>query len=180
MATQKTLINGQAYSYTDISFEIVGVDAVPGFNGIPIKSISYNSTQQKAMNYENSKYATSLSYSKKEYSGSVTFSLDSMELLRDAIFSIGVTSRSITDLPATNIKVTFSNKGKINVHTIQFAAFTSEIFSGSEGADQMEVSCDFIASYVDYSSKSSYSGVSVALNTANTLLNGDDNQGALV
>jgi hypothetical protein len=44
----------------------------------------------------------------------------------------------------------------------------------------MEVSCDFIASYVDYSSKSSYSGVSVALNTANTLLNGDDNQGALV
>lgn len=180
MATQKTLINGQAYSYTDISFEIVGVDAAPGFVGIPIKSISYNSAQQKAMNYENSKYATSLSYGKKEFSGSVTFSLDSMELLRDAIFALGVRSRSITDLPATNIKITFMNKGKLNVHTIQFAAFLNENLSGAEGADQMEVSCDFIASYINYGLTTSFSAVSVSLDATNVLLNGNDNQGSLV
>lgn len=150
---QNTLINGIAYSYVDMSITIEGLGPsqyVDGFVGIPIQSISYSANQQKTANYANSKYATSYSYGKVEFSGSISFTLDSMEYLRDKIFENFAESRSILDLPASTITITFSNKGKTNVHSIKNVIFTTENTDGSEGDDQFSVSCDFIASFINY------------------------------
>lgn len=173
--TQSTLINGQAYNFVDVQFQINGVSGVPGFIGIPIKSISYKASQTKTALYENSKYATAYSYGKKEYSGTVTFTLDSMELLRDAIFALTASSRSITDLPATDVVITFVNKGKKNVHTIHMAAFTSEDFSGSEGDASMNVTCNFISPFIEYGDNNAIVA-SLVLDAANTIINDSDNQ----
>jgi hypothetical protein len=174
---QNTLINGIAYSYVDMSVSIAGVNPVlyaGGFVGIPVKSISYDSTQTKTANYENSKYATSYSYGKVEFAGSLTFTLDSLEFLRDRIYELTSSSRSILDLPACDITITYANKGKINVHTIKNAVFTTEKCSGSEGDATFAVSCDFIASFINYGDISSLgtAAVSAAIIKEAT----DDNQ----
>lgn len=150
---QNTLINGVAYSYVDMSILFEGLPAqyLDGFVGIPIQSIDYNATQQKTANYENSKYATAYSFGKVEFSGSITFSLDSFEFLRDQIFDATDSySRSILDLPPVDITISYSNKGKANTHTIKNVIFTTENTSGSEGDDIFTVSCDFIASFIQY------------------------------
>lgn len=149
---QKTLINGQAYSFVDAQFSIGNIALGTGFLGLPIKSISYNADQQKSMNYENSKYPTSYSLNKITTSGSVSFTLDTMEVLRDAIFDINGT-RSIKSLAPTDIVLTFINKGKTNVHTIKSAIFSTENYSGSEGDDTMQITCDFIAANIDFGDK---------------------------
>ena len=147
----RTLINGIAYSFVDITISIPGLsDILVGFNGLPIKSISYNATQQKSMNYENSKYATSISLGKLTYTGNIGLTADAAEQFRDAVFSNFVEQRSIMAIPAININITFSNKGKINVTSIKNVAFTTENLTGAEGNDTIAVSCDFIASHIEF------------------------------
>lgn len=172
---QNTLINGVAYSYVDMNFSIQGLESAyaDGFVGIPVQSIDYTASQQKTANYENSKYATSYSYGKIEYSGSVTFTLDSMEFMRDRIFEITGDSRSILDLPPSDITITYSNKGKLNIHTLKNVIFSTENLSGSEGDDMFTVSCDFIASFVQYGDVTSGIGAVASLTK---VINNNDNQ----
>lgn len=175
--TQNTLVNGIAYSYVDMNIQITGLSAAAyagGFTGFPIKSISYSSNQKKSANYENSKYATSYSFGKVEFSGTLTFTLDSLEFLRDAIYKLTANSRSILDLPPSDITITYSNKGKINIHTIKNVIFTTEGTSGSEGDDTFAVSCDFIASFINYGNPSELGLAAVA--PAITAVLGTDNQ----
>lgn len=173
-----TLINGQAYSFVDVTFDFGGLIAVPGFNGVPIKSISYNVNQQTTANYENSKYTTSYSYGKMTYTGSVTFTSDSAELMRDAIYLLGVRERSIAACPAANLTLTFSNRGKINTTTIHNLKFTTENLSASEGDDTLQVTCDFIASFVDFGGISATTSViATVINGGLDVINQGDNQG---
>lgn len=171
-----TLINGQAYSFVDVSFDIIGVTELSGFNGIPIKSISYNASQQKSINYENSKYGTSVSYGKMTFTGSLGLTLDSCELLRDAIFSLGVRERSIVACPPCNIILTFSNKGKINVTTLHNVIFTTENMSGSEGDDTIGITCDFICPFIDFGRVSSVGAFATLANNLPDTINSGDNQ----
>lgn len=170
---QKTLVNGQAYSYVDMSFHIDGITDLDGFVGIPIKSIDYNGNQQKSFIYENSKFATGVSYGKMEFSGSVSFTLDSFEFLRDRIFSYsGNISRSILDLPPVDITINYVNRGKFNSHVIHNVVFTTENLSGAEGDDNFGVTCDFMASFINYGDNIQ-GGVATFVN----IINSDDNQG---
>ena len=161
---QNTLINGIAYNYVDMSVSFAGI-TVPayaqGIVGIPVKNISYDATQSKTANYEYSKYATSYSYGKIEYKGTMTFTLDSLEFLRDRIFELFSGSRTILDLPACDVTITFANKGKINVHTLKNVIFTSEKTSGSEGDATFSVACDFLCSFINYGDPSALGLVAV-------------------
>jgi hypothetical protein len=173
---QKTLINGVAYSYVDLSISFEGTTVAAyadGFKGIPIQSIDYSSTQQKTANYENSKYPTSYSYGKVEFTGSVTFTLDSIEFLRDRIFELTAESRSILDLPTGDLTLTYANRGKANIHTLKNVAFTTENTSGSEGDDTFAVSCDFIASFIQYGDPTNVKFIAIA---AVKEIAGSDNQ----
>lgn len=172
-----TLINGQAYSFVDVTFDIVGLTNLANFNGTPIKSISYNSEQQKAMNYENSKFATSLSYGKMTFSGNVTFTLDSAEMLRDAIFLATVRERSIVACPPCEINITFSNRGKLNTTTLHNVVFTTENMSASEGDDTIQVTCDFICSYIDFGGIRGKVELATLANNLADSINSEDNQG---
>jgi len=151
----KTLINGISYGFVDITFKISGLQApLIGFSGVPIKSISYNASQQKVANFENSKFATSYSFGKMTYTGNVGLTADAAEQLRDAVFALGVPERSITAMPALDVTITFSNRGKINQTVLSNVAFTSENLTGAEGNDVISVSSDFICSYIDYGTAS--------------------------
>jgi hypothetical protein len=162
--TQNTLINGIAYSYVDMSLTIGALyplQIASGFNGIPIKSIDYSANQSKSFNYENSSYATSLSYGKHEYSGSIKFTLDSFEFLRDQLYTLYGGTRSILDLPASDINITFANKGKVNSHVLKYVVFTKESNSGSEGDAIFSVSADFICSYINFGDPSKLGAVAI-------------------
>lgn len=147
----KTLVNGIAYSFVDITVRIAGIGApLVGFEGLPIKSISYNAQQQKTGNLENSKYITSYSYSHLTYTGNIGLTADAAEQLRDQIFALGLTERSICAMPALDITITLAVKGKANTTTLKNLVFTSENFTGSQGNDTLAVSCDFICSHIDF------------------------------
>lgn len=176
--TPTTLINGQAYSFVDVTFDILNITESTGFKGVPIKAISYNVGQQKTMNYENSKYPTSVSYGKITSTGSLTLTLDSAEILRDAIFSNGVRERSIVGCPSTDITLTFSNKGKLNTTTLHNVCFITENMSGTEGDDTLSVTCDFICSFIDFGGLSTIGTfVTLANDGVDTVFNNGDNQG---
>lgn len=173
----KTLINGQAYSFVDTTVDFGGLSVNSSFNGLPIKSISYNVSQQKTMNFENSKYATSLSYGKMTYAGSLTLTLDTAELFRDSIFKLGVRERSIVACPASNLTIKFGNRGKVNATKLFNVVFLTENLSASEGDDTMQVTCDFICSFVDFGSTSLIkSVVGTIINDSLDSINSGDNQ----
>ena len=174
----KTLINGQAYNFVNVQLSIDGVSSIPGFTGVHIKSISYNASQSKTANYENSMYATTYSYGKKEFSGSVTFTLDAAEFLRDAIFELGTNTRSLLDLPPTDFNIKFTNKGKFNSVKIRNVALKTENFSGSEGDATMGITCDFIASDIEYDKKTELL-TAVLYETGAVIINQTDNQTAI-
>lgn len=142
---QKTTVNGQAFSFVDIKVTIAELPFA-AFNGIPIKSISYNQSRQRVYNYENSKYPTSFSIGKATFTGSVTFTMDSFELLRAGITASTAGYTSITELPPINILIKYNNAGKSAATEIKGVLFTSENVSGSEGDDTFSISCDFVAS----------------------------------
>ena len=174
--TPKTLINGQSYNFVDVTFDLGQLIAVTGFNGVPIKSISYDVSQAKSANYENSKYSTSYSYGKMTYQGTVEFTLDTAELLRDSIFSLGIRERSIVSMPATNITLTFSNKGKVNTTTIHNVIFLNEKMSAAEGDEQLKVTCDFLASFIDFGPVGGVSVIGTLAAGSLDIIHAGDNQ----
>lgn len=180
MSQLVTLINGQAYSFVDVSFDIAGITPIPGFNGCPIKSINYNASQQKTANYENSKYATSYSYGKMTFGGSVTFTLDAAELIRDIIYIPAIRERSLVAMPSASITLTFSVKGKINKTKIHNVVFLNENLSGSEGDDQFTVTCDFLASNITYGDIGGVGHLATLAEGAADIINFGDNQGSIV
>lgn len=146
-----TLVNGIAYSFVDITIRIVGIsDPLVGFEGVPIKSINYSAKQNKVGNQENSHYITSYSYGAKTYGGNMGLTLDAAEQLRDSIYALGLTERSICAMPALDMTITCAVKGKANTTTLKNVVFTSEDMSGSQGNDTLSVSCEFICSHIDF------------------------------
>lgn len=148
--TQKTLINNQAFSFVDCSISIgtlkPGVDF--SYVGIPIKSISYNVSQQKTMNYENSKYPTTYSLGKVSVTGSVTFQKDTFEALKADISAQTAGGKGIHDMPPLTITLNFVVKAKAAQTIITNVLFTTENMSAAEGDDTIQVTCDFIAANV--------------------------------
>jgi hypothetical protein len=172
-----TLINGIAYSFVDITFTISGLQApLIGFSGIPIKSLSYNSSQQKTMNYENSKYATSVSFGKMTYTGNVGLTLDACEQLRDAVFALGSPERSLTAMPSLDASISYSVKGKKNETIIKNMMFINENMSGSEGNDTLAISADWIASYISFGA--ALTPIAVVQGVYDFI--GSDNQGSTI
>lgn len=142
------LINGQAYNFIDMSLSIGGITTIPGFTGLPIKGITYNTSRVKSANYENSRRATSYSYGIETVTGTLTLTADTAFYLKDAIFALGVTDRNLVSMPVVDITLSYINKGKSNVVVIKNVAFTTDNNGGSQGDDQMTTTADFIATEV--------------------------------
>lgn len=163
-----TLVNGQSYSFVNMTMQFSGVsDINPAFAGLPFKSISWNINRSKQANFENSTYATSYSYGKIEVDGSITFTKDTLEMIREGlagaypVIENKFTENSMVGLPAVDLIITYSVGGKANTVKLFYVTFTNEQHSGSEGDDQMNVTCDFIAARVSNSNKFTLSQVSL-------------------
>lgn len=171
MATPRTLINGQAYAYSDIQFRLMGLPAYEGFNGIPIQGISFTENQPSDYHYENSRRPTAISYGNIEVNGSLTFTIDALETVRDRIFEFTGQSRSLVDLPPIDIYITFANAGKVNSIQILSAKLEGNDFSASSGDTMMQVTVPYRAAAITYGNLT----VELAI-AANQAINGNDNQ----
>lgn len=142
-------------------------DINPAFSGLPFKAVSWNINRSKQANYENSTYATSYSYGKIEISGSITFTKDTLEMIREGlngaypVIENKFVENSMVGLPAVDLVITYSVGGKANVVKLMYVTFTNEVHNASEGEDQMTVTCDFIAARVSNSNKFTLSQVAL-------------------
>lgn len=133
------LINGKSYSYVDLVVVIAGV---PVFG---IDQLTYESTQEKTNNYGASALPVSRGRGKKEFTGSVTLSMNEIENIRDAI-----DSGSLLDVEPFDIQVTYINPQKTVTHILKNCEFTSDGADTSEGDTKIAKQLNLIMSHINY------------------------------
>ena len=133
------LINGKAYEYADIIFDILGVPTPS------ISSIDYDEEQEKKNNFGAGHYAVSRGKGTRDVKVSFTMSMNDTEALRDAALN-----GSLLSIPMFDIIIVFGNPQKPERHIIKNFEFTKDGVSGTTGDTDMKYKHDGIASHIQY------------------------------
>lgn len=121
MAT--ALINGVAYEWSSIKFNVLGVPVVG------IDAIEYKDSQDMENNYGAGVQPVSRSYGQVSYEGSITLHMAEVEAIQDAI-----SSGRLQDAAEFDIVVSFQpTGGSIRTHTLQFCRFMENSRSLTKG-----------------------------------------------
>lgn len=122
MGLYPTLVNGQAYDY--VSIEVL-IDGVP----LPsVKSITYETNQEKTNNYGTNAKPVSRGRGAKEFTASMEISMNDVEALRGA-----APNGQLVDIPPFDIIVAFGNVQNPVVHRLKMCEFVNDGVDGSQG-----------------------------------------------
>jgi hypothetical protein len=128
------LINGRSYGWADISALI---------NGLPfagITEIDYSDTQDIQNVYGAGNRPVSRGFGKITYAGSVTMSMEDLEILQKA----SLTGR-IQDIPEFPIVVAFvPDTGTLVTHTLKYCRFTNNGRTMKEGDVSFATKIDLV------------------------------------
>lgn len=133
------LVNGQAYDYTQIVVNILGVE-ISG-----VSSINYTQEQPKTNNYGTGNNPVNRGRGAKECSASFELSMNEVEALRDI-----APNGSLLDIPSFDISVTFGNAQKVVTHTIKNAEFSNDGVETSQGDTDIRRTFDLTPSHILY------------------------------
>ena len=117
-----SLINGKAYSWSEIVFSILDVP-VAG-----VTAITYTGEQEKNNNMGSGDEPVSRGRGSKNYTGSIDLSMNTVEALRDV-----ATNGDLLDLPMFNIVVSFLNTQGVQRHVLQNVEFVDDGVEASQG-----------------------------------------------
>lgn len=132
------LINGQAYSFSLITVNILGTPVVG------ITAISYKTSQEKVNNYGAGNRPVSRGYGKKECEGSITIDMEELEALIAA-----APNRDILDIPPFDIIVTYTpQSGAVVVHTLKNCEFLEDPIEAGDGDTRISVEVPLIISHI--------------------------------
>jgi len=130
----KTLINGVAYSWSGINMNILGTD-IKGFT-----EINYSEKQDKVNNYGAGVEPVSRGYGRKEYSASITLEMKEVRRIQSAM----PPGKSLLDIPAFPIAVSYLNGNKVITDIIHKAEFTNNVVETKQGDSNIPVKLDLI------------------------------------
>lgn len=126
------LVNGTAYSWSQIKLNILGV------NPVGVTAISYNETEEMEDNMGLGNRPVSRGYGGIETEGSITMHMEEVESLQDA----SPTGR-IQDIPEFDIVVSFLPRGGvIRTHVLKNCRFKTNGRDMSQGDMAIEVECE--------------------------------------
>jgi hypothetical protein len=132
------LINGVAYSWADISFNIFGVE-ISG-----VDAISYSDEQAITDNYGAGRNPVSRSYGQITYEASITLHMEEVIALQNA----SPTGR-LQDLPEVDIPVVFlPENGVISTDVLKNVKFTKNTREVSKGDDMVAVEIPLRISHI--------------------------------
>jgi len=134
-----SLINGQAYDYTQIIMSVLGVP-VAG-----VTSINYTEEQEKTNNYGAGNRPVSRGRGAIEASGSIELSMNEVEALRDA-----APNGSMLAIPPFEITVVYLNLQKVVTHKLKNVEFTNDGVETSQGDTDIRRTFDIVMSDVKY------------------------------
>lgn len=133
------LINGRAYSYVDLTAIGLG-GSFPG-----LKSINYEQTQEKPNNFGAAPLPVTYGVGKRDGSGSMTLSMNDVEILRDAI-----ANGNLLDIPPFDLILVFGNPQKPVTHVLQAVRFTNDGNSMAEDDTDIAMALNFVFADIKY------------------------------
>ena len=133
------LVNGQAFSYVQIT---------PLFLGVPLvsmTSITYEETQEKVNNFGTGNRPVSRGRAAIDANGSMELSMNDIEALREA-----APKGSLLAIPASNFVLVFGNPQNVQTHVLKNLEFTNDGGSGTQGDTDLKLTLNFVISDVQY------------------------------
>lgn len=134
-----SLINGQAYDYTQIIMSVLGVP-VAG-----VTAINYTEEQEKVNNFGAGNRPVSRGRGAIEATGSIELSMNEVESLRDA-----APDGSMLKIPAFEITIVYLNLQKVVTHKLKNVEFTNDGVETSQGDTDIRRTFDIVMSDVKY------------------------------
>lgn len=133
------LVNGRAFDFSQIILNILGVPIVS------VTSIDYEETQEKTNNFGTGNRPVSRGSAAIEATGSIEFSMNDSEALRDV-----APEGSLLMIPAFDIIVVFGNPQSPQTHVLKNTEFTTDGHSSTQGDTDLKRSFDIIMSHIQY------------------------------
>ena len=133
------LVNGQAFSYVQIT---------PLFLGVPLvsmSSITYEEVQEKANNFGIGNRPVSRGRGAIDASGSIELSMNDLEAMREV-----APNGSLLLLPASDFVLVFGNPQNIQTHILKNLEFTNDGMTGTQGDTDLKLTLNFVISNVQY------------------------------
>lgn len=135
----EALINGQAYSYVDITFLLLGVP-LPS-----VSAINYDQTQEKPNHYGTGNKPVSRGRGAIESNGSIDLSMNDVEALRNA-----APKGSLLAIPAFDVVIVFGNPQSVQTHVLKAVEFTSDGMNATQGDTDIKRTYDLTIGDVKY------------------------------
>ena len=133
------LVNGREFSYVQIIVNILGVP-VTG-----ITALTYEEDQVKENQYGTGNRPVSVGDGPITTSGSIEILMSDTEALRAV-----APNRSLLQLPAFDIPVTFGNPGNVQTHVIKNVEFTKDGVNATQGDTGLKMTHDINFSHINY------------------------------
>jgi hypothetical protein len=132
MADEQVLINGKAYSFSQIVLKLGGVEIAS------CSAVEYTEEQAKANNYGTGKRPVSRGEA-------ITVSMNDIEAIRDI-----APDGSLLRLGAFDVQVTFQNTQKVVTHVIKNCEFLNDGVEASVDDTDIKKKFDLIPSHIKY------------------------------
>ena len=133
------LINGQAFSYVQIT---------PLFLGVPLvsmSSITYEEIQEKVNNFGIGNRPVSRGRGAIDASGSMELSMNDIEAMREV-----APNGSLLLIPASDFVLVFGNPQNVQTHVLKNLEFTNDGVTGAQGDTDLKLTLNFVISDVQY------------------------------
>lgn len=133
------LVNGQAFSYVQIT---------PLFLGVPLvsmSSITYEEVQEKVNNFGTGNRPISRGRGTIEATGSMELSMNDIEAMREV-----ATDGSLLAIPASDFVLVFGNPQNVQTHILKNLEFTNDGGTGTVGDTDLKLTLNFVISHVQY------------------------------
>ena len=133
------LVNGQAFSYVQIT---------PLFLGVPLvsmTSITYEEVQEKVDNLGTGNRGISRGRAAIVSTGSIELSMNDIEAMREV-----APNGSLLAIPASDFVLVFGNPQNVQTHVLKNLEFTNDGGAGTQGDTDLKLTLNFIISDVQY------------------------------
>lgn len=133
------LVNGQAFSYVQIT---------PLFLGVPLvsmTSITYEEVQEKVDNLGTGNRGISRGRAGIVATGSMELSMNDIEAMREV-----APNGSLLAIPASDFVLVFGNPQNVQTHVLKNLEFTNDGGTGTTGDTDLKMTLNFIISDVRY------------------------------
>lgn len=135
-----TLINGKAYEFSDIEFELFGIRI------FDVKEIDYATKRNIANNYGSGEEPISRSNGVKTYEGKISLGMKEVEFIRDKMPA----GSDLTDIAPFTITVHYANNYRVTTHKLLYCQITEDNPKAKQGDTDIAIELPLAIGKIKY------------------------------